>query len=160
MMYHGRMKTGNIMVGKTNWDPEKSNAIIRLILYLYIIGQSIIIYLYVATDKIEVTFIMVCDIIVNASVPLIVLITGAYLNVKFSGSPFLSGEYEKKNCNRSNYNRQDPIPTATVGSLADSSACSECVGDCFQRILFTYRRTKSSLSSMALGMHLSLFKYS
>lgn len=39
---------------------------------------------------------MICDVVVNASVPLIVLIMGCYLNVKFSGSPFVSGEYEKK----------------------------------------------------------------
>ena len=40
---------------------------------------------------------MICDIAVNASVPIIVIIMVLYLNMKFSGSPFVSNKYEKSN---------------------------------------------------------------
>ena len=40
---------------------------------------------------------MICDIVVNASVPTIVVIMVFYLNIKFSGSPFVSNKYEKSN---------------------------------------------------------------
>lgn len=41
--------------------------------------------------------IMICDIVVNASVPIIVVIVVLYLNIKFSGSPFVSNKYERSN---------------------------------------------------------------
>lgn len=40
---------------------------------------------------------MVSDICVNASIPIIIVIMIFYLNVKFSGSPFVSNRYEKSN---------------------------------------------------------------
>ncbi|CAD8098992.1 unnamed protein product [Paramecium primaurelia] len=96
MMHHGRIKTGSILVGKRNWNPEQANSKVRLILYLYIIGQAIVIWQFMA-QGLSPKAIMICDIVVNASVPIIVIIMVLYLNIKFSGSPFVSNRYEKSN---------------------------------------------------------------
>ncbi|CAD8204671.1 unnamed protein product [Paramecium octaurelia] len=96
MMHHGRIKTGSILVGKRNWNPEQANSKVRLILYLYIIGQATVIWLFMA-QGLSPKAIMICDIAVNASVPIIVIIMVLYLNIKFSGSPFVSNRYEKSN---------------------------------------------------------------
>ncbi|CAD8188787.1 unnamed protein product [Paramecium pentaurelia] len=96
MMHHGRIRTGSIQVGKRNWNPEQANSKVRLILYLYIIGQAIVIWQFMA-QELSPKAIMICDIAVNASVPIIVVIMVLYLNIKFSGSPFVSNKYEKSN---------------------------------------------------------------
>ncbi|CAD8170357.1 unnamed protein product [Paramecium octaurelia] len=96
MMHHGRIKTGSIDIGKRNWNPEQGNSKVRLILYLYIIGQAIVIWQFMA-QELSPKAIMICDIAVNASVPIIVIIMVLYLNIKFSGSPFVSNRYEKSN---------------------------------------------------------------
>ncbi|CAD8070812.1 unnamed protein product [Paramecium sonneborni] len=96
MMHHGRIKTGSISVGKRNWNPEQANSKVRLILYLYIISQGIVIWQFLA-QELSPKAIMICDIAVNASVPIIVVIMVLYLNIKFSGSPFVSNSYERSN---------------------------------------------------------------
>ncbi|KAM3127580.1 hypothetical protein pb186bvf_020327, partial [Paramecium bursaria] len=47
-------------------------------------------------DKIDIQLLMTIDIVINASIPTIVLIFGCYLNVKFSGS-LVSDQQSRKN---------------------------------------------------------------
>lgn len=85
-----------ITLGKKNWNPQSANAKVRFLLYLYMIFQGIVIWYFFVRDSPPKIF-MIFDIVVNASVPLIVLIMILYMNVKFSGSPFVSNRYEKRN---------------------------------------------------------------
>ncbi len=77
-------------------NPQQHLGRIKIIIFVYIAAQAIIIIMYWKTQFVDELLFLIIDMGINSFPIVSVLIAKLYLNIKFSGSFFQSLTYEKK----------------------------------------------------------------